>query len=142
MTNEQEKATELPPLLDQDPALESLVSVINQGPAQVGVTLYASGNIISGMLVGPEVYFKRLSELLRNSGDGGVAMAQWSDFWADATRYEDNDDDDVLPTPAHIHLLDAKAYTPGLGNAITHKTWRGRLSEITGWSLGSLSTTD
>lgn len=144
---------------DRDPVLASLVSVINtlagEGNA-VAVTLTVPGGMVSGLLVPAWEWFEE-QQHAREAETGGDSFAvffsmpaeqfkearerhraeveQWTaDGRPDEPADGDADADDEAPR--FIHLRDARTPLPGGGwSPPTH--WRGRLSEVTGWSWGA-----
>ncbi|MEU6282093.1 hypothetical protein [Streptomyces sp. NPDC047028] len=150
----------------QDHVLTSLVNIINgsqgeeDGPALVltvgGLTV--SGNLVPNWLwfagmrrqiaeatgnktldldeaSGMELFFKSWEDLIVDArAEEEAALAASENL---AARYQD-----AIQTKGatvFIHLRDARIFQPGQtglpGNGMY---WRGRLSEITGWSFGKL----
>ncbi|TXS40181.1 hypothetical protein EAO75_34825 [Streptomyces sp. uw30] len=84
---------------------------------------------------GMELFFKSFEDvILEGKAEEEAAVAAAEDL---APRYQDAiRDKDVT---VFIHLRGARVFQPGQsglpGNGMY---WRGRLSEVTGWSFGSL----
>lgn len=86
-------------------------------------------------------YFKLFSEDIANMFDEENTENKVSESFL---RFGDvyNDKSKVNPTPTFIHLKNTKYFNtfekpiPATGSI----TWRGRLSEISGFSLGTLSS--
>jgi len=134
-----------------DPMLEGLVSLINAlDSAEIGVTLHASGTVITGMLISARSYFNLLVEELSNPHNYPDAdKAAGGEFFAsfftpilenlneEAANY---DSDGTLPrSPHHVHLRHAMSFVSGT-EPLAGILWRGRLTEISGWSLASYGT--
>jgi len=123
---------------DEDWFLQFLVNLANSG-ATFGITLNVGGFLISGYLIGGQAYFKDFGE-------------EFSVFFQDEEATKDikniivkngelyTSEDDV-PPPSYIHLQDAHFFNTN-GNPVPNNRgvwWRGRLSEVDGFSLGVLS---
>jgi hypothetical protein len=135
------------PALLYDPMLHTLVAVANSGSGFT-ITLSVAGGFISGRLIGQNEYLDE-------------AQAMWAD-WVSRNASDDGDNDDEptepifdgfrivpdeLPEPniyRFIHMKDAHWFvgdgmTPGPpGPGVL---WRGRLSQVAGWSWGQLGAT-
>lgn len=130
-----------------DPTLAMLVSTINAVPGmEVGVTLYIGGHIVSGLIVGGRVYFEKVAALLQDKGPigealGGAFTNVAKQYAADEreNRSEQDDAEDERRT-GYIHLRAATVHSPGLGAALEQDLWRGRLSTVAGWSLGTFGS--
>lgn len=129
----------------QDPALEVLVGVINAlHETEIGITLHASGLIVSGMLISGRRYFELLIESLENSPSEGIgAFGQLFTPFRDRYREDtltdestEQQEDTALKPVGFIHIRDAQTFSP-TGHALPGTLWRARLTEITGWSIGS-----
>ncbi len=129
----------------QDPALEVLVEVINAlRETEIGITLHASGLIVSGMLISGRRYFELLIESLESSSSEGVAtfgqlFTPFRDrYIEDALAGESTEEEahTTLRPVGFIHMRDAQTFSP-TGHALPGTLWRARLTEITGWSIGS-----
>ncbi|MGW5773412.1 hypothetical protein ACWEVY_30255 [Streptomyces longwoodensis] len=150
----------------QDHVLTSLVNIINASQGEEdgpGLVLTVGGLTVSGNLIpnwlwfagmrrqiaeatgrqsldvdeasGMELFFKSWEDLLvdgRAEEEAALAAAEGlAERYQDAIRDKD--------TTVFIHLRDARVFQPGQnglpGNGMY---WRGRLSEVTGWSFGKL----
>ncbi|MGV9543801.1 hypothetical protein ACWEQA_04085 [Nocardia sp. NPDC004085] len=143
----EETGGELPPIEPYDPVLADLVQLINLlGDTEIGITVHAAGAVISGALISGRRHFDLMIAAIRSSPSAiSTAFGDW--FEPVATRYRDDEnrskqvDEDAQPQPlppvAFIHLRDAKTFAPGGGTPLVSNLWRGRLSEISGWSLGN-----
>lgn len=151
--------------LDQDFALAVLVNVVNStqgkesGP---GVTLTVGGLMISGDLIPNWAWFDEVNDELvkatpRTSEEEAYGWGVLFTSYRDSIKQMKAEEEAALAaaenlapryqealqgadTTAFIHLRDAKVYHPGqrpLPDNGMH--WRGRLSEVSGWSFGKLT---
>lgn len=149
----------------QDWFLDQLVEWANRYGVEMGITLNAGGMLVSGQTISGRNYFIELAKEFRVGKEEGSLVHTLGDLIeANKQIYEKYDltiknqeegletgheaiadgeesDDSFPPPPTYIHLRDARIYAPGQvpipGNRGV--LWRGRLSEINGYSLGSLS---
>lgn len=145
----EQESTKLEPVqpisdnVDRDWLLQHLVTHANHTQDfSIPVTLWVGGGLISGVLVSGSKFFDAYTEeVVKGVKDEGK----------DATRRFFREMGDVYyepsGTPVHdtafIHLLDAKFWSPsGQLPTASHSgvAWRGRISQITGYSLGRLTT--
>lgn len=108
-----------------------------------GITLSAVGFLVSGQLVGGKEYFEGFASDFA-SGFGDTSAAE--DIKAALSRYGEiySSGDDEPPPPTYIHIKSAKFFhnsgKPIPGNRGVW--WRGRISEVAGFSLGELKFED
>jgi hypothetical protein len=122
--------------------LQHLVSIANTTGLSMGVTLTVGGVTISGQLTGGEEYFALLKEAMLTSTSNieGVGEAFGKIFDKYAEIYTTPPEETDLPT--FIHLKQAKMYLPGQAPMPSNGLlWRGRISTVAGFSLGSFSVT-
>jgi hypothetical protein len=125
-----------------DSQLRVLVDVVNDLPddTRIGITLTAQGLVISGFLI-PASLWQR-----QRAGIAGVIAPLFSGLAAkheakraanNTSRDDGRDRDTDADLPASfIHLVNARIYTGSDGFPLNGLAWRGRLSQVTGWSLG------
>lgn len=130
---------------ERDWFLQTLVNMANTSKSTglLGITLVTHGFLVSGQLVSGREYFKGFAEDFASGiTDTEDAKSIRETFTKMGDHvYDKLDNDENPPPPAYIHLNDAKFFHPN-GQPIPANTgvrWRGRLSEISGFSLGSLS---
>lgn len=133
---------------ESDYLLEILVSMANSVGVSVGVTILTHGFLISGMLVGGAEYFEALGRGFGSAKGTTPEMANalQKAFSSGAEPYRlAKMGEDVSMTPtAYIHLKDARFFS-GQGAPIQGAKgtegmlWRGRLSEVSGFTVGNLS---
>jgi len=132
-------------IIERDWFLQTLVNVANGvGSEFVGITLLTHGFLVSGQLVSAPIYFNGFAEELANSfkkSDSDDAKTIKESIIGLANKvYNNSDTNDSIPVVAYIHIKGAKFFHPN-GSPIPSNQgvwWRGRLSEISGFSLGSL----
>ena len=133
-----------------DPFLQEVVDVCNLAGLRVGITLSVGGTIITGQLVGVRDYLREYAKqwaaaLPAPEGEEHFYAEKWTKAADEYERQlqernekiDRGEDVEPLPDPRFIHLADAKYVT---GETITPASggmlWRGRLSEIDGYSMG------
>jgi hypothetical protein len=117
-----------------DAHLEMLLRLVEAQPgASVAVTLTTVGGIVSGSLVASRIWAERW--------EGVVARAVGDQDHAEQVvllpRTVQNAVDDAGPDGLHdfAHLIDVTFLSaPG---PPTSPLWRGRVSDVSGWSLGA-----
>lgn len=127
-----------PPLDQLDWFLQVLVGMVNSNRGmEIGVTLQVSGLLVSGMLTSGANYFEGFAKEM-------VAGFQATD---DADKIEKAFGEYVdlykrpSPTTVYIHLKETRFFDPAGSPIPTNRGvwWRGRLSEVSGFILGTLS---
>lgn len=126
-----------------DPILASLVEIATMNEASFGVTLALPGSVLTGIVIGVREYFRLFAaqwEAVDTSEEivkGYLAIGE-----ASYNRYVAEKDKPVHERiyPPFLHLKDAR-YVMG-AHLVPHAgpmLWRGLLSEVKGFSLGSMS---
>jgi hypothetical protein len=153
----------------RDHTLTSLVRITNsqteEGGDGIGVVLTLGGAFISGKIIPNWLWFAEVERRLRgqeNPANGGVAggLSELFSFFRQELISMREDESKIaqvyekLPERVqqtlgandhteYIHLADARVFHPGQpgmpGNGML---WRGRLKDISGWSLGLLAVTE
>jgi hypothetical protein len=109
----------------------------------MGVTLHVSGTIVSGELVSYGTFWEEFRTLVKGDGsDAGreIFADAFTDGILDAGGAPASaaDDEAVLPSaPMYIHLRRAAIWGPGGESALAKTLWRGRLSHVSAWSVGT-----
>lgn len=130
-----------------DPHLMAFVHGMNAGDGEVGITLLASGGVVTGNLVSAAKWWHLHAELF--ASNSMTALAEMYEDLSSGSRVDqavpdsrlEGDDAPTTLLPAHIHLINAR-YMFGTSMIPTPPEgmlWRGRLSEISGWSLGMMN---
>jgi hypothetical protein len=132
-----------------DDALEVLVAAVNRVQSiEIGVTLHVSGIVVSGLLISGQSFFDLLGRSLAETSPAEnapirEALAGWPAHFAERYRAnelrldgsEDHGEYRPARTITYIHMRDASVVGPGLP-PLPGTLWRGRLSHVSGWSLG------
>lgn len=136
-----EERAATPPHEPQDWFLASLVRSVNAQPTmEVAITLNVAGLLVSGSLVSGRQFFDGIAAALEASASpdqAGIATISES-FRQVGDIYNYADDQ---PAVTHIHLKNARFY-PSTDGPLPDQDgiwWRGRLSEVGGFCLGSFS---
>ncbi len=137
-----------------DPDLARLVQLANAYGVEQPLVLSLAGQTLTGTVVSGRTYFDRLADAVQGDDPedtmrGSLAAGyrrRGEDFaaWGAAAGLggldpEGPDDDRLpeLPAVAYVHLRDVQVVTSPSSPRIP--LWRGRLSEVVGWSVGRLS---
>lgn len=134
------------PAPEADHFLRFLVTVMDNTDLEVGVTLNVGSVLVSGLLVGYDKYVEGVvSQLRKAGGDKEANMFVEEIFRRYAEVYNsDVEGDDPTPQPdmdtIYIHLAEARFFAPGSAPLpVEGVWWRGRLSEVQGFTLGTLA---
>ncbi len=122
--------------------LQFLVNMANKNRFELGITLNVGGILISGTLAGVKQYFADFGSDFAASFDAGKGSEE-----VKATFKKIGDEcvcvsnAEPAESPSYIHLKDAR-FLDAQGNSIQGNRgvwWRGRLSEVQGFVLGTLN---
>ena len=125
-----------------DHILAYVVSLSNDAGLELGLRVFAGGTILSGTLIGGSKFFAALSETINpnSQGDDSVAGAMSKLFESLSDQYKSPDlSGDAVTT--YLHLKNAWSFVPGQ-DPLLIGLWRGRLSQIDGWSVGVYGNVD
>ncbi|BBI98466.1 gas vesicle protein [Ferrigenium kumadai] len=139
MTEETTSAELTPFAVPHDWFLQSLVNMANDG-IEIGVTLQVSGLLVSGVLAGGKSYFEGFAEDFSSGLNDPEAAESVRGSFAKYGEIYKKEGDDAPPLPQYIHLKNARFFNTS-GNPIPGNKgvwWRGRISEVAGFTLGSL----
>lgn len=131
---EARKAT--PSGVESDWFLRTLTTLAETSQLSFGITLSVGGVLVSGSVISSKTYFDKFGSTfagaLATAGDDFVEKIKSSLSGLSARA------DGV---PIYIHLADARFFGPGTTQPIPEEgsLWRGRLSEVDGFFLGSLN---
>lgn len=130
---------------DKDWFLQMLVGMANDGMG-VSITLNVGGLLVTGNLVSGRDYFLEFGRLLGNSidpDDGQNAKDIRESYQKMAEDVYGQDEGKPSP-PTYLHMKNAKYYSVS-GDSLPSNDdvslWRGKISEVGGFSLGSFSKT-
>ena len=138
---EDELATpeELAPKIDgdsKDPLLSLFVTAVNGSRGEIPITLFVRGTIITGTLIAIDQYYG----LLRSENEW---LDQVLKPWHEKSVEDFNDfkieKDTDVDMPRYIHLKDATFIQANKVCTPVSLVWRGRLTEISGFSFETLS---
>jgi hypothetical protein len=122
--------------------LQSLVNMANGSGFEVGITLQVSGLLVSGILVGGKAYFEGFaddfSSAFANDPEGAESVRSSFAKYGEIYKEEEGKES---PPPQYIHLKNTRFFNTS-GNPIPGNRgvwWRGRISEVGGFTLGSLA---
>lgn len=141
--SEQQKEQSLDPHDTVDNFLQTLVLLADAG-IEIGVTLTVSGFLVSGIIVGGKRYFEEhlVSNLVNNMPEDTreTMRAYFKRFGKvyDPLQEDSNEEESVT---TFIHLREARFFHPAGNPTPNNRTvwWRGRLSEIGGFCIGTIS---
>jgi hypothetical protein len=129
-----------------DAFLRALVNIVNTSDPKIelGITLSVGGTQVSGKVISGDTYFELFSQAFATSFGFKDAATTESvresiNSYGVAYRGEQLNDPDRLP-PNYIHIRDAKVFGHG-GDPFPDNgsLWRGKLSSVNGFHLGTLS---
>lgn len=135
-----------PPLADTDWFLQMLVGMTNDAMFEVGITLQVSGMLVSGSLVSGKAYFDGFAaDFASIFAEPEIASSIRRDLssYGDVYNAPDEGQPD-RPPPQYVHLKNARFFNTA-GKPIPANRgvwWRGRIREVGGFTLGSLSAAD
>lgn len=136
--NEASAQLALPPW-QADWLLTTLVNWVNNLKFEVSITLYMKGSVISGRLISSDdfiVGFVRSLSTDVSEGEDGEARQQLTKLFTGDVETLDGQNS---PPPNYIHLRNARVFTPGQRPIPQNGVlWRGRISEVDGFSIGEL----
>jgi hypothetical protein len=137
---------------EPDVILRILVGLVNDSKEmkmEMGVTLHVSGIIVSGLLISYETYWEAFRVLVRENGspdsqsfreafaDAFTAAITGKDLDGNAEPAPEGEETAQPASPMHIHLRDAVIWAPGVEPTLARTLWRGRLSHVSAWSIGT-----
>lgn len=123
----------------RDVILAVLVDSMNRSTGELSITLSVSGNVISGDLIGMKEFFTLCSERVKaaeiqENPDTANEKGSLSTYLKEVIV----DPEDIQNPPHYIHLKDARYITSKQSIPNIGMLWRGRMSEVSGWSLGKI----
>lgn len=118
--------------------LQDLIEIANSGKISFDITLTVSGFLVSGTLIGGKEYFEGFGEEFSFGLKGEAADKVKAAFAKNGEVYDTQNAPSMQPN--YIHLKNAHFFHTS-GTPIPENRgvwWRGRVSEVTGFSLGVL----
>jgi hypothetical protein len=138
------------PEISNDEVLEYLIQKVEETKIGPSVTLAIGGLVVVGGLVSSKVYYDYLSSLFDIYTDKSKgetiehkdsiefeALEKYSKDWKESIiKLRDKKDGDN-DRPTHIHLHDVEVWEVFSTEPFRFEYWRGNLSSIDGFSLGT-----
>lgn len=118
-----------------DDVLAMYVKAANKHDFSLAITLNVNGALVTGTTISAQSYFEKVSE---NFQDGNDVAQSLSEQLQGASESAANSSDEEAN---FIHLQEAQVYcgdsnpTPSKGKFL----WRGKLSEVEGFFLGTIA---
>ena len=121
-----------------DPVLQAFCNVARRNDDfDLQITLWVAGGVLTGTMVNFKRWMTEVGEVPTVGGDPGF-FKQMADIILDGL--DDEADEKSRPPARFINLVDARGVqASGLFPTNNGMLWRGRLSEVSGWSLGGMS---
>ncbi|MCX5542594.1 gas vesicle protein [Paraburkholderia sp. CNPSo 3076] len=118
--------------------LQLLVNMANERGVEMGITLVCGGSVVSGTLISGATYFESFADAFTSAwpteDEGRNTMRDA--LSRPASMYGAGKSDAL--GPSFIHLKNARVCTPSGSAPNPGMLWRGRLTEVSGFSLGSI----
>lgn len=119
-----------------DLQLQMLVRLVAQDPqAALPITLVIGGGLLYGDLISHKAWKTDWAHSLRGIDGAGAQLLESFPEQVDQAVAEKQGRPAPLRLPQWIHLRDATSVV-GAGGPVGMPLWRGRLADISGWSLG------
>ncbi|SBS35885.1 hypothetical protein MAQ5080_03299 [Marinomonas aquimarina] len=119
--------------------LQELIEIVNGGKMTFDVTLTVAGFLVSGTLIGGKEYFEGFGEEFSFGLESEAAEKVRTAFAKNGQVYSEASSPAMLPN--YVHLKNAHFFHTS-GTPIPENRgvwWRGRVSEVAGFSLGALT---
>ncbi len=131
----------LSPGTQPDWFLQQLVRLAQVGDLDIGITLQVGGLLVSGFIVSGKKYFEGFAESFARpiAGQHEITQSFTDALSQHGAIYDKRVGDEVL-LPSYIHLKNARFYNSTHTAIPANKGvwWRGRLSEVGGFTLGAI----
>lgn len=127
---------------DRDWFLQNLVNMVNAKDIELGITLNVGGFLVSGRLVSGQKYFGGFGEDLGSSFNDPEIRRNIEQSYAQlgGIYTAGRKPDESITPPNYLHLMNAR-FVHTTGEAIPSDGgvwWRARISEVSGFFLGTL----
>ena len=110
-----------------DHVLAMYIAAFNADPtSHMPITVFSGGYAFSGRLVGASMYFDAVADRADNDA---ISIP----FRKMAEDYRNEPADDMPLVTTYVHMLDVSVFG-GAERLGKLKAWRGRLSQISGWT--------
>jgi hypothetical protein len=141
------------PEISNDEVLEYVIQKVEETKIGPSVTLAIGGLVVVGGLVSSKLYYDYLSSLFDDKSEGETierraiydtkdpieleALEKYSKDWKESMiKLRDKKDGDN-DRPTHIHLHNVEVWEVFSTEPFRFEYWRGKLSSIDGFSLGT-----
>ena len=143
------------PEISNDEVLEYVIQKVEETKIGPSVTLAIGGLVVVGGLVSSKLYYDYLSSLFDDKSEGETierraiydtkdpieleALEKYSKDWKESMikLRDKKDGDNDRPTHIHIHLHNVEVWEVFSTEPFRFEYWRGKLSSIDGFSLGT-----
>lgn len=122
--------------------LQTLVNIVNDADGlELGIILQVGGGFVSGYLVGIAKYFEGFASDFSSAFQGTVSEQIRQELTNLGKIKPATENPDDAPLPNYIHLREARFYHPSGKPMPANRGvwWRGRVSEVSGFCIGSLT---
>lgn len=123
-----------------DPFLQELVGMVNKAPVGFGITLVVPGGVVTGNMISKKRYFELLGDSMASAWPGESKEDIRAAFANRGIDVESENDGEIKVQPQCIHLENAKVVSGTTFIPSNGCVWRGRISAVSGYSMGVLST--
>jgi hypothetical protein len=121
---------------ERDFVLQLLAAATQQSTvAEIGLTITVGGTVVTGTLVGRDAWFQALEAWLESQAEGAGSIAG-----AFSQAFQEDPPVDDPAMFGYLHLKDARFFVGSRMAPEEGTFWRGRISEVSGFSFGTLST--
>lgn len=126
----------------KDWMLDGFLQIFKGKDSEISLTFQSKGATVSGTLISREQYLERLAVAFDNAGS--PEMMQVAEMWQedmlarDARDAERQANGGGIASFHFLHMRDVVIYTGSV--AVEMPLWRGTTEDITGWSIGKVSS--
>jgi hypothetical protein len=129
-----------------DAVLGAMVEAVSRSDAaELGLTLYVSGTVISGILVSGKRFFELMADWLTAQGAQEFAenfARPTAELFSRPDTESADEGEAEVSFSDYIHLRAARVFTSGNDRPLPETFWRGRLSHVSGWSFGTMRASE
>lgn len=134
------KAMKMPEVVEpvMDLHLRFLVKMLNDDETKqstFGISLNIPGGVIYGQAISHDAYLDDWEAGVREANGNGVEYLATLPREISKVVEEETKDLAKDPLPRMIHLRDATFLTGAPIQTMEYRLWRGRIADVTGWSL-------
>jgi hypothetical protein len=124
-----------------DFVLQQLVTNTNTLGHSYSVTLQVGGLLVTDLMISGAEYFKAMAEIFEAHMADPDGAKVFADSWREVGSTIYGNPEYSSEPPSYIHLKNARYVAPGGKVAPSEEgvLWRGRLSEVQGFNIGSLN---